>query len=177
MLRINELKVTPSLELFSELVELLQDAVGSGGVLGYTAVPSTKEARNYWAGVLEDVGRGRRQLFVATDEHVCAGSIQLARTAEDNGKHRGHVEKLMVHTQFRRRGIAGALLGALEAAAAGHGLSLLVLEVRQDDGAEALYRKHGWLRVGSIPGFERAPGGALVTTAVYYRAVTPAQAR
>jgi len=175
MLRINELKVTPSLELFSELVELLQDAVGSGGVLGYTAVPSTKEARNYWAGVLEEIGRGRRRLFVATDEHVCAGSIQLANTAEDNGRHRGHVEKLMVHTQFRRRGIAGALLGALEAAAAAQGLSLLVLEVRQEDGAESLYKKHGWHRVGPIPGFERAPGGDLITTVVYYRSIAPAR--
>ena len=118
---IKEIKVPPSLELFSELVELLQDSVAGDASIGWTAVPDTREARNYWTEVLEAVGRGERLLFVATDKHVCAGAIQLALVTKQNGRHRGEVQKLMVHSQYRRRGVAKALLAAVESAAAARG--------------------------------------------------------
>jgi acetyltransferase len=169
MLKIQELKATPSLELFSELVELLQDAVQSGASVGFTAVPSTRDARNYWAQVLEAAGRGERRIFVATAEHACAGVVQLAKSQKEESEHRGEVQKLMVHSQFRRRGIGKALVGALEKAAAADGLRLLVLDVRAGDVAEALYQGAGYTRVGAIPNFMRARDGELHATAIYCR--------
>jgi acetyltransferase len=169
MLRISELKAPPSLELFSELVELLQDAVSGGASVGWTEVPSTKDARNYWTEVLEAVGRGERLLFVATDNHVCAGAIQLAFAPRQNGTHRGEVQKLMVHSQYRRKGIGRALLMALESAATARGLTLLVLDVRSGDAAEQLYRAAGYQLVGSVPGFARSTKGTFDPTTIYYR--------
>ena len=169
MLKILELKAAPSLELFAELVELLQDAVGSGAALGFSSVPSTKEARNYWAQVLEAAGRGERRLFVATAEHACAGVVQLAMAAKANGRHRGEVQKLMVHSQYRRRGIGRALLEALEKAALADGLALLVLDVCEDQAAEATFRACGYQRVGAIPKFARLPDGELHAAVIYYR--------
>jgi ribosomal protein S18 acetylase RimI-like enzyme len=169
MLEIKELKAPPSLELFSELVELLQDSVNGGASVGWTQVPSTKEARNYWTEVLEAVGRGERLLFVATDNHVCAGAIQVAFAPRQNARHRGEVQKLMVHSQYRRRGIGKALVGAIEKAAAAKGLTLLVLDVRSGDDAERLYKRCGFQYVGSIPGFVQSATGAFEPTSVYYR--------
>ena len=169
MLEIKELKSPPSLELFSELVELLQDAVGSGASVGWTRAPTTKEARNYWTEVLEAVGRGERLLFVATDNHVCAGAVQVAVAPRQNARHRGEVQKLMVHTQYRRRGTAQALVAAMERAAAARGLTLLVLDVRAGDEAERLFKRCGYQYAGTIPGFVQSTRGTFDPIAIYYR--------
>lgn len=172
--KISELRTAPSLELFSELVELVQDAVNGGASLGFTEKPSTKEARDYWAATLASVGRGERLLFVATDDHVCAGAIQIALTPKANARHRAEVQKLMVHSQYRRRGIGQALLTAIENAAAARGLSLLVLDVPTGDPAEEFYRQAGYQLVGSIPGFAQSIGGAYEATSIYYRKLAAA---
>ncbi len=169
MLDIHELTTPPSLELFSELVELLQDAVASGSASGWTAVPSTKEARNYWKEVLEAAGRGERRLFVATDNHVCAGVVQLALPPRENSRHRGQVQKLMVHSQYRRRGIGLALMQALESSAVAAGLSLLVLDVHAGSPAEGVFRRAGYQCAGTIPGFWRSASGALEAGSIYFR--------
>jgi acetyltransferase len=169
MLEIKELKAPPSLELFSELVELLQDAVGGGASIGWTQPPSTKEARNYWTEVLEAVGRGERLLFVATDNHVCAGAVQVALAPRQNARHRGELQKLMVHSQYRRRGIGQALIAAIEKAARARGLTLLVLDVRSGDDAERLCKRCGYEYVGSIPGFIQSASGAFDATSIYFR--------
>jgi ribosomal protein S18 acetylase RimI-like enzyme len=176
MLRISELKTPPSLELFSELVELLQDAVSSGASIGWIDVPDTKEARNYWTEVLEAVGRGERALFVATDNHVCAGAVQLSYAQRPNSRHRAEVQKLMVHSQYRRRGIGRALLAALETAALAHKRSLLILDVRSGDAAEKLYASAGYKRVGEIPGYVSSPGGSFDPTTIYFRQLSAAAA-
>ena len=174
MLEIRELTAPPSLELFSELVELLQNSVAGGATAGWTAVPSTKAARNYWTEVLEAVGRGERMLFVATDNHVCAGAVQVALPPREYSRHRGQVQKLMVHSQYRRRGTGLALVKALESAAAAKGLTLLVLDVHTGSAAEALFRHAGYTFSGAIPGFWRSPQGTLETAALYYRPLSGA---
>ena len=174
MLRITELKSPPSLALFSELVELLQDAVAGGASVGWTATPGTKEARDYWTQVLESVARGQRRLFVAADDHACAGTVQLALSWKPNQHHRGEVQRLLVHSQYRRRGLGSALVHALENAAAAAGLTLLVLDVRAGDAAEALYRKAGYQYVGTIPGYALSTTGVYEPCAFYFRRLAPA---
>ena len=174
MLEIRELTAPPSLELFSELVELLQDTVSSGATTGWTTVPSTKEARNYWTEVLEAVGRNERRLFVATDNHVCAGAVQLALPPRENSRHRGQVQKLMVHSQYRRRGIGLALVQALENYAAAHGLALLVLDVHSGSPAESVFKRAGYQSAGTIPGFWRSPRGTLEAATIYFRRLSGA---
>jgi len=173
MLKISELTAPPSLELFSELVELLQDAVAGGASIGWTERPSTKEARNYWTQVLEAVGRGERLLFVATDNHVCAGAIQVAFAPRQNARHRAEVQKLMVHSQYRRRGTGRALMAALETAVAARGITLLTLDVRTGDPAEHLCRRAGYQLVGTVPGFVRSTEGTYDPTSIYYRQLSP----
>ena len=95
--------------------------------------------------------------------------MQLAPCLKPNGRHRGEVMKLLVHRRARGRGIASALLAALEAHAHATGLSLLVLDTEAGSPAEALYRHLGWRYGGSIPGYALTPDGAPHATVYLYK--------
>jgi ribosomal protein S18 acetylase RimI-like enzyme len=79
---------------------------------------------------------------------------------------------LLVHPDFRRRGIARRLMQAAEAQAVQMGRSLLTLDTRSGDSAEPLYASLGYVTVGQIPGFSRDPHDAAkldATTIMYKR--------
>jgi len=57
---------------------------------------------------------------------------------------------------------------AAEATARECGKTLLVLDTA-NSGAERLYERLGWERVGVIPGYALLPQGGLCGTTVYYR--------
>jgi ribosomal protein S18 acetylase RimI-like enzyme len=86
-----------------------------------------------------------------------------------NGLHRAEVAKLMVHRAARRRGIARALMLALEDHARRLGRTTLVLDTRQGDPSERLYQSLGYQLAGAIPEYARSADGTLDATAIYYR--------
>lgn len=151
------------------LVGLLADAVAAGASVGFFDPLSDSEAAAYWDDVLADVDAGRRVLLVATDGGRVIGSVQLALPDKPNAGHRAEVQKLLVHTGVRRRGLGTALMRAAEEAAVGLGRHLLVLDTRAGDPAGRLYERLGYVRAGVIPGYARAPGGQLHAAAFYYR--------
>jgi ribosomal protein S18 acetylase RimI-like enzyme len=78
---------------------------------------------------------------------------------------------LLVHPDFRRRGLARALMAELEAHARMLGRSLLTLDTRTGDRAEPLYASLGYETVGVIPRFCRDPFAAdkLDGTTIMYK--------
>lgn len=54
-------------------------------------------------------------------EEVLAGYVQLHMPDSESGPMRGHVQKLFVGTEFRRQGVARALMGRVEGVARGRG--------------------------------------------------------
>ena len=58
---------------------------------------------------------------------------------------------------------------ALEGEARSLGLQLLVLDTRQGDTAESLYRKLGWREAGVVPGYARSADGSLHATVFFYK--------
>lgn len=66
---------------------------------------------------------------------------------------------LGVDPQFRRRGLALALLDALRKGAAGRGARRLLLEMRRGNTAEILYRNFGFYSIGERIDYYRTPGG------------------
>jgi ribosomal-protein-alanine N-acetyltransferase len=99
--------------------------------------------------------------FLARFEAEPAGFI-LCRVAADEGE----VLTIATRPEFRRRGVAKALLGAAEAAALDAGACRLFLEVADaNPGALALYDGRGFRPVGRRHGYYSrgaGEGGAII---------------
>ena len=137
---------------------LLRDCVHAGANINFILPFSQEDAESFWTGkVLPALRNGTRILWVARKEGRIAGSVQLDYGLPPNQAHRADVTKLLVHPDFRRRGIARALMAELEARAAALGRRLIVLDTRTGDNAEPLYISLGYEIAGVIPDFCRDP--------------------
>ena len=156
------------------LVALLQDAVESGASVGFLPPLGDREAGAYWATVTKGLRDGSRLLLAARDRELgLVGSAQLELATRANAAHRAEVTKVMVHRRARRRGVARALMLALDEHARRLGRTTLILDTRQGDPSEALYRAVGWIFAGAIPEYARSATGALDGTAFYYKVLDP----
>ncbi len=154
----------------ADLVALLRDAVDDGASVGFLPPLATADAVAYWDGVAAAVRDGSRVVLAAHDGALgLVGSAQLELAGRPNARHRAEVSKVMVHRRARRRGIGRALMAALEAHARRLGRTTLILDTRQGDPSEALYRGAGWTFAGAIPRYARSATGALDATAFYYK--------
>jgi len=156
------------------LVALLQDAVESGASVGFLPPLEDREASAYWATVTTGLREGSRVLLAARDDELgLVGSAQLELAARANARHRAEVTKVMVHRRARRRGVGRALMLALEHHARRLGRTTLILDTREGDPSEDLYRTVGWTFAGAIPAYARSATGALDGTAFYYKVLGP----
>ncbi len=152
------------------LAALLRDAVDSGASVGFLPPLSDAEAVAYWDTVAAAVDEGSRLALVAHDQALgLVGSAQLDLAMRANARHRAEVSKVMVHQRARRRGVGRALMLALEDHARRLGRTTLILDTRQGDPSETLYRSLGWTFAGAIPAYARSASGALDATAYYYK--------
>lgn len=156
--------------LLPHLSDLLKDAVDSGASVGFLRPLAPATAVVYWQTVLASLGEGLA-LWVAESEGRVVGSVQLALSQKENGRHRAEVQKLFVQRGFRGQGISRQLMTAVEAFARANGRTLLVLDTEAGSPAEAIYRHLGWQKVGEIPNYALTPDGRLHATAYYYKAI------
>jgi acetyltransferase len=151
------------------LVALLLDTVASGASDSFLAPLEPEAAERYWGSVETELAHGHRELLLAERDGVVVGAVQLELAPEPNARHRALVAKLLVHASARGQGIGRTLMREVEELAKSHGRTLLVLDTREGDGAEALYRRLGYVQAGRIPGYARSPGGTLDATVLFYR--------
>jgi GNAT superfamily N-acetyltransferase len=163
------LDLNRSEELLNALDALLRDAVESGASVGFLPPLGAEESRAFWQGTLNEVAAGTRLALGAWVDEQLVGTVQLALATKPNGRHRGEVQKLLVHTTARRRGIAQMLLDAIERVALESGRTLLVLDTEQGSDAERLYRRVGYNESGVIPRFAATTAGPLIATVVFYK--------
>ncbi len=150
------------------LVGLIMNAVDSGASIGF--LPPA-----YWDTVATAVRDGSRLLVARPPGGgIVAGSVQLDLARGVNARHRAEVTRLMVHRDARRQGRGRALMRALADQARPLGRTTLVLDTRQGDPSERLYRSLGWTFVGAIPRYAASADGTLHATAIYYRLLDPA---
>ena len=147
----------------------MQDSVAHGASIGFLPPLADDEAQHYWQGVIADLRHRSRMLLVARDEAGVIGTAQLDLPWKPNARHRAEVQKVLVHSRARRRGIGRALMLEIEAVARQAGRSLLVLDTRQGDPAEQLYRQLGYIAAGVIPSYAQSADGQLDPCVFFYR--------
>jgi putative acetyltransferase len=89
--------------------------------------------------------------YVARDGDRAVGIAALVvdvETASDAPPARGELKRMFVDSEVRRCGVAGALLGRIEADAAARGIREVVLETGDlHHAAQALYTRHGYRQI------------------------------
>lgn len=157
--------ITKVKEYLNELSELLINVVEEGASIGFLPPISNQDARKYWETVLSP----EVVLLVAKTNNQIAGSVQLHLSTKQNGGHRAEIAKLMTHPDFRRMGIGRLLMQEAETVAKQVGRSLIVLDTREGDASNYLYRSLGYIQGGSIPNYARSASGELDATIIYYK--------
>ncbi len=74
---------------------------------------------------------------------------------------------MLVAPEARRRGVARALMRAIEGLAREEGRRRLVLDTVEGSAAEARYLALGYLRAGAIPRFAASPDGRRLEATVF----------
>ena len=153
------------------LAEVLHAVVHAGASVSFFTPFSIDDAKAFWIDkVLPGMQTGARRVLVARDVERIVGTVQLELDMPPNQQHRAAVAKLLVHPDARRRGIARALMIALEEIAREEGRTLLTLDTVTASGAEFLYTSLGYVNAGVIPRYAR---GALTpdleSTTIMYK--------
>jgi GNAT superfamily N-acetyltransferase len=166
---ISTLSTSAATERLDELADLLLDAVAHGASVNFLDDLSAAEARTFWADAVDDVARGRQILLAAMVDGRIVGTVMLALAPQPNQQHRADVNKLLVHSIVRRRGIGAALLAAVEDEADRRGRTLLMLDTVKGSDGERLYASHDWVRYGEVPDHALLPDGAPEATSFFYK--------
>jgi N-acetylglutamate synthase and related acetyltransferases len=169
-LRILSLSSHDIQQRLSELSDILVDCVNGGASVSFMLPFHPDKAIAFWQNVGRSVSAGERILLAAQDnEGRVIGTVQLITDLPENQPHRAEVAKLLVHSCGRRKGVARALMDALERQAAASGKTVLVLDTSTGSGAETFYQQCGWTKVGEIPRFALMPDGGVTATSIYYK--------
>ena len=153
------------------LADVLHAVVHDGAGVSFVVPFTMDEARQFWVDkVAPGVREGTRHVLVARDAGRIVGTVQFELAWPPNQLHRAEVAKLLVHPVARRRGVARALMLALESLARAQGRTLLTLDTWTGGHAESLYRSLGYVVVGVIPRFARgSTTTALEPTTIMYK--------
>lgn len=152
-------------DYIEELADLLIQVVEDGASIGFLPPLSHSEARDYWTNLLNrDI-----RLWVALLDGRVVGTVQLHLCSKPNGNHRAEIAKLMTQPQDRRKGVGRSLMRTAEEAAKSEGRKLLVLDTREGDPSNLLYRSLGYQQAGIIPSYARSANGNLDATVLYYK--------
>jgi ribosomal protein S18 acetylase RimI-like enzyme len=160
--------------LAEALAEVLVDCVNGGASVSFMAPLQMSQALRFWIKVADGIVQGDRILLVAeSHDGRIAGTVQIVIGQPENQPHRADVSKLLVHSDFRRQGVAGKLMAEVDVVAAGAARTLLVLDTETGGDAERLYLRAGWTRAGVIPDYALKPHGGLTATTYFYKQLPP----
>jgi GNAT superfamily N-acetyltransferase len=150
---------------------MLHACVHAGASIGFILPFSLDDAKAFWRNqVLPGVNEGSRRMLVARIEDQIVGTVQIDLATPGNQPHRAEVKKMMVHPNARRRGIARALMEAIEEQARAAGRVLLTLDTTTGAAAEPLYLSMGYVAIGAIPNFAlTVDSSKLEPTTVMYK--------
>lgn len=155
---------------------LLHACVEAGAGVNFVLPFAMGESEEYWSGtVVPKLRDGGSVLLVAMSGARILGSVRLDLVPMPNQPHRAEVSKLLVHPDFRRRGIASAMMRELERRALKLNRTLLTLDTRTGDPSEALYAGLGYVTVGIVPDYalDTFGSGRLDPATIMYKKLAP----
>jgi GNAT superfamily N-acetyltransferase len=139
---------------------ILSACVHGGASVNFVVPFTPRDGAAWWERrILPGVAAGTVVLLAAFEDGDPVATVALNMDTPPNQRHRADVTKLLVHPGARRRGIARALMTAIEAEARERGLSLLTLDTVSGSDAERLYAGLGWQTAGVIPDYAVDPLG------------------
>jgi ribosomal protein S18 acetylase RimI-like enzyme len=97
-----------------------------------------------------------------------SGVVSLGTPFSQTGPFRALVQKLFVHPLHRRQGIARKLMARLETLALAHGRWNLMLDTEVGSGAENVYPKLGYERLGVVREYGYSPRDGRLVDEVWY---------
>lgn len=154
-----------------DLAQLLVEAVEDGAAVSFLLPLSLERAEDWWRKTLSESGSAAIFL-VARDNETIAGTVQLHPAWAPNQPHRAEVMKLLVNRRSRRKGLATQLMQTVEDEARRAGFNLLTLDAKRGGAAEALYRRLGWILVGTIPNYALDPDRTPHDGVFFYKQLT-----
>ena len=169
--QIKILKANHDEKTILSLTDILISCVEAGASVGFMLPLSRDKIIDFWSQALSSADKGERIILVALDKITGAliGTVQIILNLPENQPHRADIAKMLVHPNARKQGVGAALLHAIDQVALSEGRHLLVLDTVTGSDAERLYTRHGWKRVGDIPGYALWPEGELCSTTLFYR--------
>jgi GNAT superfamily N-acetyltransferase len=150
------------------LADVLLDAIDDGAGISFMQGLTWSEAESWWRNVISSASP-RTAILAARDSEGIVGTVQLHPAWAPNQPHRADVAKLIVHRRGRGKGVARALMEALEAHARDQRFTLLLLDTCKGGAAEKLYTSMGWVRVGEVPDFALNADGSWCDTVFFYK--------
>lgn len=166
---IERLDAAAAASAIPRLTGILTACVAEGGDLPFLPPLAPETARAFWQSIAKQVAAGTSCLLAAWSDGVLAGTVTLAFAQAQNQAHRAEVETLLVHPTVRRRGIGRTLMQRVEQEAAAASRSLLMVNTRAGQPAEALCRATGWHEAGRIPGFTLTTDGRPAEAVVFWK--------
>jgi GNAT superfamily N-acetyltransferase len=153
------------------LSDILVACVNGGGSVSHLPPLAPTAAQEHMRAVASGVAQGRCVLLGAWSRGVLAGMVRLQLDAPPNQRHRAEMTDLLIHPDFRRRGLATRLMHAGEAEAARAGRTLLTLNAEAGGAAVQLCARLGWTVAGEIPGYAVGADGLPVAAAILFKLV------
>ncbi|MEP7293786.1 MAG: GNAT family N-acetyltransferase [Chloroflexota bacterium] len=151
-----------------EFIQLLRDVVDGGSSVNFIAPLDLEIAAAFWERIAGEAAANTRIVVTALEANRVVGCVHLVLAMQPNGRYRAEVQKVLVHSRARRRGIATLLMRAIEDEARAVGRTVLVLDTEQGSGAEKLYEQIGYTRVGVFPQFALNSDGSAFISAVFF---------
>jgi GNAT superfamily N-acetyltransferase len=136
--------------------------------VSFLAPLTLEHAEGWWRSTIS-ASRSGAIYLVARDAGGIVGTVQLHPAWAPNQPHRAEIAKLLVHRRSRLAGLGARLMAAIEDAARNAGFGLLTLDTKPGGAAERLYRRHGWIPVGTIPRYALDPDGTPHGTTIFYK--------
>lgn len=150
-----------------DLAEVLRDCIEDGASVGFVLPVQHEALVDWWRAALRTSGTFTWVARDATGR--IGGCVQLKPVAYPNGLHRADVSKLLVHRSHRGKGVASALMAALESEALRQGRTLLMLDTQSGSPAEAIYCGWGWVEYGRVEDYAAWPDGSLGATTFLHK--------